>query len=108
VSLQKVLEEWLDYGVNPRDTSALSAEDQRELVADIYTEERDLLGEAFSEMLARSPILHSELVRHYRANDAVQIYATVDRLMREFLIGSPWLEFEFNWTKERLDEYEED
>jgi hypothetical protein len=100
--------EWLDYGVRPDGTARLSADDQRSLVADIYTVDPAFLQDALAESLARNPSYASEVVQALRTADLLQLGAVVDRVLRGYLIGSNWLETEMREVYEQEATYDGD
>lgn len=108
MALRHVLIEWLDQGVEPDGTSALSADDQRHLVADICTAEPDFLTDAFCESVARYPTYSTEIISALRSADALQMFAVMDRVFRGYLIGSSWLETELREVQEQEAAYDGD
>lgn len=108
MSLRKTLLEWLEWGVEPDGTAELSAQDQRLLVADIYTVEPSFLQDALAESFARTPALGTEVLQALRQEDFVQLGATLDRVLRGYLIGSRWLETEFREVHEQETDYDGD
>jgi hypothetical protein len=108
MSLRKVFVEWLNYGVEPDGTADLTATDQRHFLFDVYSTEPDLFSDCVAESLARSPAYAAEILAAFREGDVTQIGAVMDRLMRRFLIGSPWLETELREVQEQEREYDED
>jgi hypothetical protein len=108
MSLRKVLLEWLDAGVKPDGTAQLSADDQRSLVADIYTVEPSFLQDALADSLARYPTYANEIVQALRTADLPQLGAVVDKICRGNLIGSNWLETEMREVSEQESFYDGD
>lgn len=107
MALRHVLIEWLEE-VSPDGTSRLSADQQRHLVADIYTTEPDFLTDAIYESVARYPTYSTEIVQALRTEDAFQMFAVMDRILRGHLIGSPWLETELRQVQEQEAMYDGD
>jgi len=108
MSLRQVFISWLEAGVEPDGTADLTADDQRRLVADIYSVEPSLLQDALAESLAHTPAYGAEIVAALREGDIVHVGAFVDRILRRFLIGSPWIETEMREVQEQESTYDED
>jgi hypothetical protein len=106
VSIYTVIRDWVKV-VDPGDTADLAAPDQRELCADVFTEEPDHLYDAFSETLVRNPSLRVQLIEAFRHGDFMQVGAVFDRVCRDYVIGSPWLEMELRDAQEKETFYRE-
>jgi hypothetical protein len=108
MSLRDILLDWITGGVEPDGTADLSPADQRQFTADIYTEVPDHLYDALIETLVRSPQIRSSLVSAYRDGDFLQVGAVLDKALRAYVIGSPFIENEMREAKEQETEYAED
>jgi hypothetical protein len=108
MSLRDILLDWITGGVEPDRTGDLSPADQRQFTADIYTEVPDHLYDALIETLVRSPQIRSSLVAAYRDGDFLQVGAVLDKALRAYVIGSPFIENEMREAKEQESEYAED
>ena len=107
MSLRDILLDWINGGVEPDGTGDLSPADQRQFTADIYSEVPDHLYDALVETLVRSPQVRSSLVSAYRDGDFLQVGAVLDKALRAYVIGSPFIENEMREAKEQESEYSE-
>jgi hypothetical protein len=107
MSLRDILLDWITGGVEPDGTGDLSPMDQREFTADVYAEVPDYLYDALVETLVRSPQVRSDLLSAYRTGDFLQVGAIVDRALRAYVIGSPFIENEMREAKEQEAEFVE-
>lgn len=106
MSIYTVMRDWVKV-VDPSDTPDLAAQDQRELCADIFTEEPDHLYDAFSETMIRNPSLRVQLIESFRHGDWMQLGAVFDKVCREYAIGSAWLEMELRDAQEKETRWSE-
>jgi hypothetical protein len=109
VSIQSVVTEWLEWGVDP-DNIVFDIEDEREFCADVMQTDKEWLYGSFTEGLARNPGLAAQLIEDFRIGDFAQIGATVDRICRHHIMTTNseyWLS-EFTQLSEQNSIYQGD
>ena len=104
MSLRDVIKDWLEV-VDPDCTDALSPPEQREFCADFYSEDVDPMYDALVETLARTPAIRHELLDAFRHGDFMQMGAVVDKLLRNYLIGSEYVEGRMREVQEQEARY---
>ena len=107
MSLRKVLIDWLEV-VDPDSTDALSPAEQRFFCADIYACDVDYLYDALVEGVARNTSARHTLLEAFRHGDFMQVGAVVDKLLRDWLIGSEGIEGRMREVQEQESLYSED
>lgn len=107
MSLRDILLDWITGGVEPEATGDLSPADQRQFTADVYSEVPDYLYDALVETLVRSPQVRGSLIESYRDGDFLQVGAVLDKALRAYVIGSPFIENEMREAKEQESSYED-
>lgn len=106
MSLREVLIDWLEV-VDPDCTDALSPPEQREFVSDWYSEDVDPMLDALAETLVRNPTIRHQLIASFRAGDFLQTGAVVDKILRDYLIGSEYVEGRLREVQEQETRYED-
>ena len=109
-TLRSVVVEWLQWGLEPGQLDSLSADEQRQFVADVFQAEPNWTFDALSEGFARLPSKRVELEQALREGDFLQVGAVLDYVCRHYVCKTcaEFWESEFTQVQEQETDYSGD
>jgi hypothetical protein len=100
----------LTWGLEPGQLDTLSADDQRQFIADVFQAEPNWTFDSLNEGLSRLPSKRVELEQALREGDFMQMGAVIDYVCRRYVIEScrDYWESEFTQVQEQESTYDGD
>jgi hypothetical protein len=102
-----VVVEWLEWGLEPGQLDSLTADEQRQFVADVFQADPAWTLDAFAEGFTRLPSKRVEIEQAFREGDFLQMGAVLDSVFRHYTIKTceQFWESEFTQIQQQESDY---